>query len=551
MKTIIGKKALCLMALLGMLAGCSSTRVMDFEAADAEHLEEWQIEGRLDWRGDQGRERAWFRYTQVEGGYSLALMLKDPVGEPDVVLSAADLFDDAPDLRARDHQAAALARQLRDSLPLQHFAFWLRGLPATPEANMEYARAGQLARMTDDDWDIHYRDHMRVHDYRLPERMRLTRNGTRLDLEMVRAETGYLSGPCPRDFRPEGERAAAVNGTTQRRDAGRDRVRELVPEDGSAPMARWVDRDAFCEQLYRVHGLIPDGRVGLFGPDSMMWKLQGPMAPGGFGAGRALLLQNAHPWITQGIDEHSVVREDALGRARRTFQHVFTMTYGSMPQVMRSANQVHAIHEAIEGEIDYDAGAFKRGTEYRANEINAMIWVHATLWETLAMMYEQLKGKLTDEQREQFYQETKLFAMLFGIPEDALPQDWNEFIAYNEAMWASPQLTVTDATIQLRDDLFKPQSVLLIFPMWVQKISTAANLPPEVRDQYDMNYGAWQRMNYFWIRNSARLASWVLPARVENHPFHHEAHARLEGKRVGPYQRWLIRTLMDQERLVN
>lgn len=275
------------------------------------------------------------------------------------------------------------------------------------------------------------------------------------------------------------------------------------------------------------------------------------MAPGGFGAGRALLLQNAHPWITQGIDEHSVVREDALGRARRTFQHVFTMTYGSMPQVMRSANQVHAIHEAIEGEMDYDAGAFKRGTEYRANEINAMIWVHATLWETLAMMYEQLKGKLTDEQREQFYQETKLFAMLFGIPEDALPQDWNEFIAYNEAMWASPQLAVTDATIQLRDDLFKPQSVLLIFPMWVQKISTAANLPPEVRDQYEMNYGAWQRMNYFWIRNSARLASWVLPARVENHPFHHEAHARLEGKRVGPYQRWLIRTLMDQERLVN
>lgn len=172
----------------------------------------------------------------------------------------------------------------------------------------------------------------------------------------------------------------------------------------------------------------------------MMWKLSRAGMPGAFGAGRALLLQLAHPWVTASIDEHSVVRDDPLGRARRTFQHVGTMVYGSMPQVMTSANQVRDIHEEIEGEVPMDSGAFKRGSEYRANEVAAMIWVHATLWETLAYMYEKMEGELTQAEKDQFYEETKLFAMLFGVPEQALPKDWNAFMAYNRAMWASPSL---------------------------------------------------------------------------------------------------------------
>lgn len=544
------KPVLIVLLILPLLAlqGCGALRAPDFEVADAENLEEWQIEGRLRIRGDQGREDTWFTFTQINGSFDMGLLPDAPVGEPGAVLRAEDMHGTDLHLMARDRETSELALSIRDQLPVHHMAYWLRGLPATPDASMTHDKPGYITAMTDDGWDIEYRNLMRVNNYMLPERMRMTRNGTRVDIDLVRAETGYLSSPCPRDFLPGAGHPGAVSDDA---DPGRDRVAELVPADGSAPMPRWVDREAFCAQLYKVHGKIPDPRVGLYGPDSMMWKLQAPMAPGGLGAGRALLLQNAHPWVTRGVDEHSVVRDDPLGRARRTFQHVFSIVYGSMPQVMGSANQVHAIHESIEGDMSYDAGAFKQGTEYRANEINAMIWVHSTLWETLAKMYEQIKGKLTDEEKEQFYQESKLFAMVFGIPEDALPRTWNEFVAYNEAMWASEQLTVTDATQQLREDLFRPQSVFLIFPMWAQRISTAANLPEEVREKYDINYGAWQKTNYFWIKNSARVTSWVLPGRLENNPFHHEAHARLDGERPGFYQRWLIRTLMGQERLVN
>jgi uncharacterized protein (DUF2236 family) len=362
---------------------------------------------------------------------------------------------------------------------------------------------------------------------------------------MVRAETAYLTHPCGQNVSPTELEAEPEN------TAGQDAVRQLVPSDGSPPIPRWVDEAAFCRQLVKIHGKIPDARVGLYGPDSMMWKLSRAGMPGAFGAGRALLLQLAHPWVTASIDEHSVVRDDPLGRARRTFQHVGTMVFGSMPQVMTSANQVRDIHEEIEGEVPMDSGAFQRGSEYRANEVAAMIWVHATLWETLAYMYEKMEGELTQEEKDQFYEETKLFAMLFGVPEPALPADWNAFMEYNRAMWASPQLTVEENGLRLKEDLFDPRSIWMIFPLWVQEQVTAANLPPRIRDEFEMKYGWWQKFNNAWIMSGATVAQWMLPKSLERNPLYHEANARLEGKRVGAYNQFLIEALLDKERLVN
>jgi len=51
----------------------------------------------------------------------------------------------------------------------------------------------------------------------------------------------------------------------------------------------------------------------------MMWKITRDIRAGAFGAGRALLLQIAHPWITRAIDEHSTVRNDPLERLRKQY----------------------------------------------------------------------------------------------------------------------------------------------------------------------------------------------------------------------------------------
>ncbi|MEN3286210.1 MAG: hypothetical protein V7634_510, partial [Bradyrhizobium sp.] len=63
---------------------------------------------------------------------------------------------------------------------------------------------------------------------------------------------------------------------------------------------------------------------GVFGPDSMMWQVHREAALF-LGAGRALLLQLAHPWVAAGVADQSQVFANPLGRFHRTFSTVYTM----------------------------------------------------------------------------------------------------------------------------------------------------------------------------------------------------------------------------------
>lgn len=533
------------------MQGCASLSKKSFEPANAEMLSEWQLEGEARVKYAEGKERVYVRYTQIKDGYRLELRSEKPIGDAQAILEGKlGQADSQPSIQTNNPEDKALAETF-GHLPLDYLAFWLRALPVTASARIETEAPGQVASIEEQGWRVEYRDFMEMKPYRLPAEIELSHDDTRVRFDLVRGEVGYLTNPCPDAMvgelvaQADAERSDVASNETV------NRVERLVPSSGEAPLPRWINKQDFCRQLFKVHGKIPDPRIGLYGPDSMMWKLSGPLLPAGMGAGRALLLQTAHPWVTQGIDEHSIVRDDPMERARRTFTNVATMTYGSMPQVMRSAHLVHRTHEQITGEMPYQAGAFEKHSEYRANEVNAMIWVHATLWETLVRMYEEYEEPLTLAEKDRFYEETKLFAMLFGIPESVLPKDWEAFMAYNEAMWNSPQLTVTDATLQLKEDLFDPQSIFLVFPLWMQEVVTAGNLPPRIRDQYEMNYGAWRKFNNAWIKTMAKFTDWVLPEYFAKNAVHHEAEARLQGERVGGYHQMLIESFLGTERLVN
>ncbi|NPU94413.1 MAG: DUF2236 domain-containing protein [Gammaproteobacteria bacterium] len=537
-----------LSSVLMTLAGCSTMGgAPDFVPSDPEAMTEWQVEGSVKLKNDDGRKEAFITYKQINGEYELEVRQDRPIGEPVAVVKGKEGEGAAAEqITAKNPQAEKLAKSLQASLPLNNMAYWLRALPATENAKVT-KKEDELAAsaISDDGWKIKYDNYMQIDRYLLPDQIEMEKGDTEVEIELVRADTAFITSPCPVNYTPGDLSAESVNTP-----AGNP-VDALVPRDGSAPLPRWINDEEFCKQLYKVHGRIPDPRVGLYGPDSMFWKLSAPLAPGGMGAGRALLLQTAHPWVTAGIDEHSIVRYDPMERFRRTFSNISTMVYGSMPQVLNAANKVRASHKEIKGKIPYRAGAFHKDSAYGANEVNAMVWVHATLWETLVYMYEELEEPLTQAEKDRFYEETKLFAMLFGIPESALPRNWNEFMAYNEAMWYSSQLTVTDNARKLKEDLFTPRSIWLVFPLWIQEVVTASNIPAPIREGYQMDYGLWERFNNAWLMGSAEFTSWILPDYLGVNPVDHEAHARLEGKRNDYFHRKQIEAVMGTDRLVN
>src|SRR5215831_20879662 len=98
----------------------------------------------------------------------------------------------------------------------------------------------------------------------------------------------------------------------------------------------FVSPEVFDRSLALVRDNAAGAREGIFGPSSVTWQVDREAAVF-LGAGRALLLQLAHPWVAAAIADQSRVFADPLGRFHRTFNVAFTMTYGTLDQALASA----------------------------------------------------------------------------------------------------------------------------------------------------------------------------------------------------------------------
>src|SRR5688500_8820176 len=89
---------------------------------------------------------------------------------------------------------------------------------------------------------------------------------------------------------------------------------------------------------------------GVFGPGSAIWQVDRE-ALVFLGAGRALLMQLAHPWVATAIAEHSTTLADPIGRFHRTFEIVFTLVFGSLDGALAASRRLHRRHAATTGAL--------------------------------------------------------------------------------------------------------------------------------------------------------------------------------------------------------
>jgi uncharacterized protein (DUF2236 family) len=266
---------------------------------------------------------------------------------------------------------------------------------------------------------------------------------------------------------------------------------------------------------------------GVFGPGSLFWRINRE-AIVFLGAGRALLLQLAHPWVAAAIAEHSRAGADPIGRFHRTFSTVYTMVFGSLEQALTAARRLHGRHDSITGTMPVDAGPFARGTPYRANDAAALCWVYATLIDTALLAYELVLPALTASERERYYAESFLFAALFGLAPSDLPADWAAFAAYNATMARSDTLTVTAVARDIARQLLLRPGKWLRAPSWYRALTTAM-LPPRLRDGFDLPFGDREQAHVEQSLTRIRRLYPPVPARLRYVAPYHEAMARLGG----------------------
>ena len=291
-----------------------------------------------------------------------------------------------------------------------------------------------------------------------------------------------------------------------------------------------------------------DPRTGIFGPSSIGWKVNRESALF-LGAGRAALLQLAHPWVAAALDQHSNLRADPLGRFHNTFRVMFTMIFGTLEQALASSRYLHQLHTRVQGEIPESVAAYERGSHYEANEVEALCWVYATLVESALLAYESVLPRLSLAEQEAYYEESKTLATLFGIPASALPADWSAFEAYTRAMWASDTLGVNTLSRGMAHRILHGRGSLVPVPHWYRAL-TAAWMPDGLREAFALPYGEREECAAAcalrWLPRVYRR----IPGTLRYVGPYQEARARLQARSVGLLTRASNRFWMGQPRML-
>jgi uncharacterized protein (DUF2236 family) len=306
-----------------------------------------------------------------------------------------------------------------------------------------------------------------------------------------------------------------------------------------------ADSHALLTSLEQLPG---DPGHGFFGPHSVTWRVNSESAVF-LGAGRAALLQLAHPWVAAALAQHSTLLHDAVGRFHSTFRVIYTMLFGTRAQATEASRQLYQLHTGIRGELPHAVGPYLRGEHYEANEVAALRWVYATLVESAILAYEFVLPPLTSADRQQYYEESKRMAALFGIPAAALPVNWEAFTQYTAAMFRSPQLSVDAAARALGHSVLSGGGTWIRPPHWYKAL-TAWWMPPRLQSEFGLDFGTPEQQA---VDRAARWLPRIYPSipgllRFVG-PFH-EAQARLSGRVPGLITRKSNHFWMGQPRLL-
>ncbi len=289
-----------------------------------------------------------------------------------------------------------------------------------------------------------------------------------------------------------------------------------------------VDEASLRRSLEAVRKAPIDPKKGLFGPESMFWEVNKHTLVYFLGAVQSVQMQLCHPWIGTAVFDHSKIMTDPRRRAQLTYSFLWSFIYGDLDMVMKRAMGLYKVHGRVQGTIDEKAGTHAAGEHYQANEVNALLWVHVTAFLCRVRLYEILVRPLSTAEKDRFVNEAKLYAMCFGIPDTAHPQDWQEVEDYVAAMDASDTLARNEKGMKIRLFLEKSIPRPLRQPVWN---FICMQLPERTRQLLDLPAdNAANRASALRVGKVLGFIQRTLPAKLAYVPAYHEAMARIAGK---------------------
>jgi len=256
--------------------------------------------------------------------------------------------------------------------------------------------------------------------------------------------------------------------------------------------------------------------VGLFGPDSMVWRIHASPASliGGL---RGLLIQALNPVAMAAVSQHSNYRDDPWGRLMRTSEYLTVTTFGDTRAAQEAATRLRAIHRRISG-VDPVTGR-----AYRADDPDLLLWVHNIEVHSFLAGYRAYGGRVSDADADRYVEEMVRHAELVGLQAEDAPHNFAELDAY---VTSRTELALTPAAREGMSYILAPPIPLALKPLWsIPAFAAIAILPEDIRDLYGI---PWFKPATPFVRTSTSALLRSLRLLVPPPPPVREALARAE-----------------------
>lgn len=237
---------------------------------------------------------------------------------------------------------------------------------------------------------------------------------------------------------------------------------------------------------------------------------------------RAILLQMAHPLIATGVAEHSTFRGGAGAAARRahnTIGAMLSLTFGDEPARETTLARIRGIHRTVRGMLPRPAGRFPAGTPYSAEDPELLLWVHATLLDSIPDMYQRVVGPLTSEELDAFCAESAPTLVALGGDAAQAPRTWRALCDYVERVHRAGVLAITQEARHIAEGVLTPRIAGLPFPGGsVHRLITIGLLPESIRSAYGFAWDAARARRLDRALRFLRAARRVCPDVVARWP---------------------------------
>jgi uncharacterized protein (DUF2236 family) len=269
-----------------------------------------------------------------------------------------------------------------------------------------------------------------------------------------------------------------------------------------------------------------DAAPGWFAPGSTIWTVNRE-AILLLGAGRALLLQMAHPQVAAGVAEHSRFAQDPVGRLFRTLDSSYAIVFGDRAAATAAVRRMDAVHRRVRGVLAEPVGRFPAGTPYDATDPLLRLWVHATLVDTSLLVYERFVAPLSARDRVRYYAESRVLAGLLGIPESLIPDSLEAFRGYVAGVLAADVAVGSTARTLVRLIFHPPAAVSLRVVGPLLEFITVGLVPPAVRELYGYRWSRARERALDSLARAVRRALPVIPPAIRFAPAERASGRRL------------------------